>query len=141
MFSDIVTAPVWSKDSSHKLFWENSESSYCLEKLHRGLGKLIFQPRPTQLVGLAAMVEAFQLFQNETFNLLSDSLYVVAILNCIEHDFSNQLLNKDLFMLLSLLYFVQCRSHCFYVKHLRSHSSLSEPLVKGNAAADALMIW
>lgn len=75
-----------------------------MEKLHRRLGKLIFQPRSTQLVGLAATAEAFRLFQNEPFNLISDSLYVVGILNHIEQYFLKQVPNMDLFMLLSTLY-------------------------------------
>lgn len=97
-FSYFITTPAWSKDSLRWLL-ENSESSCCLEKFHRGLVKLVSQPRMTQLVELAAVVETFQLFQNEPFSIISDSLYVVGILNCIEHSFPKQVHNKNLFIL------------------------------------------
>ncbi|NXA62694.1 POK18 protein, partial [Mohoua ochrocephala] len=90
-------------------------------------------------VKLAASVETFQLLKNEPLNLISDSLYVISILNRIEHSFLKEVHNKNLFILLSTLYdYVLCRCHCFYVIHFKSHTSLPRPLVESNAVMDAL---
>lgn len=63
-----------------------------------------FQPGLIELVELAATVVGFQLFENEPFNLISDSLYVVGILNHVKHFFPKQVDKKNLFTLLSTLH-------------------------------------
>lgn len=102
---------------------------------------ITFQPGSTQLVKLAAMVEAFRIFSQEPVNIVCDSLYVVRIIERIEHSFLKEVSNKDLFVLLITLYnFLLHRSHEYYLLHLRSHTTLSGPIVEDNARADALAI-
>lgn len=68
---------LWKNDTGQ---WEHSIS---------------FQPRSTQLVKLAAVVEAFHLFSQEPINLVSDSLYVMGIVERIERSFLKEVSNKS----------------------------------------------
>ncbi|NXP58268.1 PO113 protein, partial [Chloropsis cyanopogon] len=96
-------------------------------------------PGSTQLVELAAVVEAFCLFSREPINIVCDTLYVTGVIKRTEHSFLKEVSNKDLFVLLTTLYnLLLHRSHEYCILHLRSHTTLPGPIVEGNARADAL---
>ena len=91
-----------------------------------------------QRAELRAVIWAFQHLRDRTFNLLTDSLYIVGLFPHIET--ANILENKTtIFSLLSdLQKEIKHRDKKYFVGHIRAHSGLPSPLHEGNALADAL---
>lgn len=90
----------------------------------------------TQVVELAAVVRAFQLFP-EPFNLITDSAYVANIVKRVEGSVLKDVSNNALYRHLKCLYtLVQNRTNQYFVSHIRAHSSLPGLLVEGNSRAD-----
>ena len=87
---------------------------------------------------LRAVIWAFQHLRDHTFNLLTDSRYIVGLFPHIET--ANIPENKTtVFSLLSdLQKEIKHRDKKYFVGHIRAHSRLSGPLHEGNALADAL---
>ncbi|KFO62893.1 hypothetical protein N302_11657, partial [Corvus brachyrhynchos] len=94
----------------------------------------------TQVVELAAVVRAFQLFQ-EPFNLITDSAYVANIVKRIEGSVLKDVSNNALYRYLKCLYtLVQDRTNQYFVSHIRAHFSLPGFLAEGNSRADKLTV-
>ncbi|NWY22449.1 PO113 protein, partial [Aphelocoma coerulescens] len=94
----------------------------------------------TQVVELAAVVRAFQLFP-EPFNLITDSAYVANIVKRIEGSVLKDVSNDALYRHLKCLYtLVQNRTNQYFVSHIRAHSSLPGFLAEGNSRADKLTV-
>ncbi|XP_014114212.1 PREDICTED: endogenous retrovirus group K member 11 Pol protein-like [Pseudopodoces humilis] len=91
-----------------------------------------------QVAELAAFVRAFERFP-EPFNLVTDSAYVAGVVARAENAILKEVLNPQLFELLSkLIYAVSHRKQPFFVMHVRSHTELSGPVAEGNESADSL---
>ncbi|KFQ28100.1 hypothetical protein N331_11729, partial [Merops nubicus] len=95
----------------------------------------------TQLVELAAVLQAFTHFCDTAINLVTDSTYVAGLLQCLDKGFLKEVDNKSLFTLLSNLStaLLSCKKP-YFVVHLRSHTSLPDPIVEGNARAGRLTV-
>ena len=91
-----------------------------------------------QRAELRAVIWAFQHLRDHTFNLLTDSRYIVGFFPHIET--ANIPENKT--TIFSLLFDLQKeikhRDKKYFVGHIRAHSGLPSPLHEGNALADAL---
>lgn len=91
-----------------------------------------------QIVELAAVVRAFQLFP-EPFNLITDSSYVANIVERIEGSVLKDVNNDKLCLWLTCLYrILSHRTNPYFVSHIRAHSGLPGFMAEGNARADAL---
>lgn len=91
-----------------------------------------------QIVELAAVVRAFQLFP-EPFNLITDSAYVANVVKRIQGSVLKDVNNDTLYRwLLSLHTILQYRTNQYFVAHIRAHSSLPGFPAEGNARADKL---
>ncbi|NXL73056.1 POK6 protein, partial [Leptocoma aspasia] len=91
-----------------------------------------------QIVELAAVVQAFQLFP-QPFNLITDSAYVANVVKRLEGSVLKDVSNPAIFRLLSrLIHLVSHREQPFYVMYVRSHTDLPGFITKGNRRADAL---
>ena len=90
-----------------------------------------------QRAELRAVIWAFQRLRDHTFNLLTDSRYIVRLFPHIET--ANIPENKT--TIFSLLFDLQKeikhRDKKYFVGHIRAHSGLPGPLHEGNALADA----
>lgn len=70
------------------------------------------------------------------FNIVSDSLYVVGCVQCLERAVLKEVSNEDLYSLLSqLLKNLNQRGQEYFITHVRSHQALPG-LSEGNARAD-----
>ena len=91
-----------------------------------------------QRAELLAVIQAFQHLRDNTFNLLTDSRYIVGLFPHIET--ANIVENKTIiFSLLSdIQKEIKHRDKKYFVGHIRVHSGLPGLLHEGNALADAL---
>uniref|UniRef100_A0A674HI78 Uncharacterized protein n=1 Tax=Taeniopygia guttata TaxID=59729 RepID=A0A674HI78_TAEGU len=91
-----------------------------------------------QIVELAAVVRAFQLFP-EPFNLITDSAYVANVIKRIEGSVLKDVSNNDLCLWLTCLYrILSHRANPYFISHIRAHSGLPGFMAEGNSRADAL---
>ncbi|PKU39006.1 endogenous retrovirus group k member 18 pol [Limosa lapponica baueri] len=89
-----------------------------------------------QVVELAAVARAFQLFPDVNLNIITDSLYATGIVQRIEGTFLKEVNNPALFgQLKKLWHYVSYCKLPYYITHIRSHTSLPGPLAEGNCAA------
>ena len=89
---------------------------------------------------LAAVILAFQVFCNNSFNLVVDTQYVYRLLLHLPFSYLSPTMDKELYCMFSLLQeLLQTRSHFVFVTHIRSHSGLPGPLTQGNKIADNLL--
>lgn len=94
----------------------------------------------TQVVELAAVVRAFQLFQ-EPFYLITDYAYVANIVKRTEGSVLKDVSNDALCRYLTCLYtIVRSRTNQYFVSHIRAHSWLSRFLTEGNCRANKLTV-
>ncbi|KFW83114.1 hypothetical protein N305_09942, partial [Manacus vitellinus] len=92
-----------------------------------------------QIVELSAVVRAFQIFDKEPINIVSDSAYVVGVVKRIENSYLKDVSNENLFKLLTnLLFLIENREFGYYIVHMRSHTTLPGPVAEGNQIADHL---
>ncbi|NXE29987.1 POK6 protein, partial [Ardeotis kori] len=93
----------------------------------------------TQIVDLAAVVRALYKWKDEFLSIVSDSAYVVNVIQREERamlrEINNSLLYDQFQQLLSVL---RVRDHPYFIVHLRAHTSLPGPVTEGNRRADAL---
>lgn len=93
-----------------------------------------------QLLELKAVTFAFQHFDSQEINLVSDSLYVASILERIEDALigriSNSLIYHELILLVNV---INIRHHAFFSTHIRSHLNLPGFLSEGNAKIDQIV--
>ncbi|XP_014116969.1 PREDICTED: endogenous retrovirus group K member 18 Pol protein-like [Pseudopodoces humilis] len=93
-----------------------------------------------QIIELAAVVRAFQLFQ-EPFNLITDLAYVANIVKRTEGSLLKEVDNENLYCyLISMQQLIGQRENPYFVSHIRAHSSLPGFLAEGNARADKLTL-
>ncbi|RMC04205.1 hypothetical protein DUI87_19024 [Hirundo rustica rustica] len=91
-----------------------------------------------QIVELAAVVRAFQLFP-EPFNLITDSAYVANVIKRIEGSVLKDVNNDKLCLWLTCLcQILSHRTNPYFISHIRAHSGLPGFMAEGNARADAL---
>ncbi|RMC20656.1 hypothetical protein DUI87_01508 [Hirundo rustica rustica] len=91
-----------------------------------------------QIVELAAVVRAFQLFP-EPFNLITDSAYVANVIKRIEGSVLKDVNNDKLCLWLTCLcQILSHRTNPYFISHIRAHSGLPGFMTEGNARADAL---
>ena len=90
-----------------------------------------------QRAELRVVIWAFQHLRDHTFNLLTESQYVVGLFPHTET--ANILENKTtIFSLFDLQKEIKHRDKKYFVGHIRAHSGLPGPLHEGSALADAL---
>lgn len=72
-----------------------------------------------QIAELAAVVRAFEKFENQPFNLVTDSAYVAGIAMRAEHSFLREVSNKNLHCLLSkLIFLISHHKQPYHVLHV-----------------------
>ncbi|NWR89369.1 POK11 protein, partial [Furnarius figulus] len=92
-----------------------------------------------QVAELSAICRAFQLFP-EPLNIVSDSLYVVGVVQRIERAYLKDISNETLARLFrTLLGEINSRKNKFFICHTRSHTHLPGPVSEGNSVADLLV--
>lgn len=85
-----------------------------------------------QIVELAAVVRAFQLFP-EPFNLITDSAYIANIIKRIEGSVLKDVNSDKLCLWLTCLYqILSHRTNPYFVSHIRAHSGLPGFMAEGN---------
>ncbi|KFP38542.1 hypothetical protein N324_10578, partial [Chlamydotis macqueenii] len=93
----------------------------------------------TQTVELAAVVRVLYKWKDESLNIVSDSAYVVDVIQRVERavlkEIDNPLLYDQFQQLLSVLH---VQDHPYFIVHLRAHTPFPGPVTEGNARADAL---
>lgn len=92
-----------------------------------------------QTLELRAVVWAFQNWQNEPINVVSDSMYVVGTVMRLERSMLRSLRNSVLYqLLLQLLHLLNQRTYPYFIVHIRSHQP-DYGLAIGNNRADHLV--
>ncbi|KFW83377.1 hypothetical protein N305_04109, partial [Manacus vitellinus] len=92
-----------------------------------------------QIMELSAVVRAFQIFNSEPINIVSDSAYVVGVVKRIENSYLKEVSNGKLFNLLkNLLFLIGNGKFGYYIVHTRSHTTLPGPVAEGNQIANHL---
>ena len=96
-----------------------------------------------QIVELHAVIQAFKRWP-EPLNIVSDSQYVVGVVQRIERAYIKHISNQKLFeMFKLLLYYINHRTEPYHIVHIRSHTHLPGFLAEGNERADRLTtpVW
>lgn len=88
-----------------------------------------------QLVELYSALEVFKLV-NQSFNLFSDSHYVVRALQVLETVSTIQPSTPTFKLFSEIQKYMRDWPNPFFVGHIRAHSNLPGPLTKGNDLAD-----
>ncbi|KFQ38598.1 hypothetical protein N332_08731, partial [Mesitornis unicolor] len=97
-----------------------------------------------QKIELQAVILAFQLWPSEPLNIVSDSLYVVGIVQQIERATLKFVNQEDLFrQFRTLWYLIDQRQESYYITHVQSHSNLPGDIYHGNKITDQLVapVW
>ncbi|XP_065275705.1 endogenous retrovirus group K member 18 Pol protein [Emys orbicularis] len=93
--------------------------------------------RSPQRAELAAVILACRCFQDDPFNLITDSLYVTNVLKSLPGSYVSPSCDDNLLALfLTLQQLLSSRSSPLFVAHIRSHTTLPGLLTEGNAVAD-----
>ncbi|KAJ7409103.1 endogenous retrovirus group K member 18 Pol protein-like protein [Pitangus sulphuratus] len=91
-----------------------------------------------QVLELAAIRIAFELFSDQPLNVITDSCYAVGLVSLLEASFLRDINNPCLLAEICTIWFlVNHRKFDFYIMHVRSHTDLPGPIVEGNQKADA----
>lgn len=86
-----------------------------------------------QILELAAIRNAFQLFSQEPLNIVTDSAYAAKVVFCLESSYLKHVNNYLLFTELRTLWTsINSWKHDFYLLHVHSHSDLPGPMTEGN---------
>ena len=91
-----------------------------------------------QRAELRSVIWAFQHLRDHTFNLLTDSRYIVGLFPHIETATIPENKTTIFSLLFDLQKEIKHRDKKYFVGHIRAHSGLPGPLHEGNALADAL---
>ncbi|NXK70161.1 POK18 protein, partial [Sylvietta virens] len=79
----------------------------------------------SQIAELAAVVQAFEKFKDEPFNLVSDSAYVTGISMRAEHALLKEVSNPRLHQLIAALtHLISHRKQPYHIMHVSSHTNL-----------------
>ena len=97
-----------------------------------------------QVLELRAVITVFEKWPKDPVDIVSDSLYAVGVVECMERAILKEIQNQQLWKLLSQLW--QLLNSCkqdYFSTDIRSHSGLTEGLSLGNEKADQLVapIW
>lgn len=88
-----------------------------------------------QVIELQIVIKVFELFLGP-FNLISDSQYVVNMLQCLEVVGKVNLKSTIGKLVLALQDLILHRSSPFFAQHIRAHTGLPGPLAEGNDIVD-----
>ncbi|KFQ06739.1 hypothetical protein N329_01654, partial [Haliaeetus albicilla] len=97
-----------------------------------------------QVVELQAVIEVFKKWQDVEVNIIADSLYVVGVVKCLRWAYLKEIDNITLFEKFKMLLFLlNQQTKCYYIMHVRSHTSLPGWITEGNKRADLLAnpVW
>lgn len=92
----------------------------------------LFPSSSPQETELLAGTKAFQMFDQEPFNLLSDSKYVVQAVSVIENVGTINVRSTIAKALQEIQTLIWDRKVPFYIGHIRAHTNLPGPLSEGN---------
>jgi ribonuclease HI len=95
----------------------------------------VFPYKSAQAVELCAVLQLFQEVE-EAFNLVSDSQYVVRVVQRLETMGVIKAASTVCTLLSSLQKMLWERKHPFCIVHVRAHSGLPGPIARGNYVAD-----
>ena len=98
--------------------------------------RLQFTPGAPQLVECLVVLEVFKRFPMP-INIISDSVYVVNAVLALETAGNFKQSSPVSEILMKIQNCILMREHPFYIQHIRAHTSLPGPMVKGNAIADS----
>ena len=96
---------------------------------------LQFPPASAQVIELKIVIKVFESFPH-SFNLFSDSQYVVNMLLCLEVVGKINLWSPIGNLIFTLCNLILQRTTPFFVQHVRAHTGLPGPLAEGNDIAD-----
>ena len=104
-------------------------------------GKRVVQSSGSvQQVELQAVIEAFKLWEHTPLNVVSDSLYVVGVVQRIERAVLKHCKQQQLYHQFRMLwYLLNNRQNPYFITHIRSHTNLPGEIAEGNAMADQLV--
>lgn len=97
-----------------------------------------------QVVELQAVIEVFKKWQDVEVNIIDDSLYVVGVVKRLRRAYLKEIDNITLFEKFKMLLFLLNQwTKCYYIMHVRSHTSLPGWITEGNKRADLLAnpVW
>ena len=95
-----------------------------------------YNPGTPQLTECKIVLEVFKAFK-ESFNLVSDSAYVVNAVRALEIAGPIRPTSPVCTILLELQKLIWKRTHKFFIQHIRAHSTLPGPMAERNALVDA----
>ena len=95
-----------------------------------------YNPGTPQLTECKIVLEVFKAFK-ESFNLVSDSAYVVNAVCALEIAGPIRPTSPVCTILLELQKLIWKRTHKFFIQHIRAHSTLPGPMAERNALVDA----
>ncbi|XP_017675801.1 PREDICTED: endogenous retrovirus group K member 11 Pol protein-like [Lepidothrix coronata] len=91
-----------------------------------------------QVLELAAIRMAFELFHDQPMNVVTDSHYAAGLVSRLEASFLQDVTNPHLFTEIRTIWFlINHRKFDFYIMHTKSHTELPGPIAEGNQKADA----
>ena len=94
-----------------------------------------YNPGTPQLTECKIVLEVFKAFK-ESFNLVSDSAYVVNAVRALEIAGPIRPTSPVCTILLELQKLIWKRTHKFFIQHIRAHSTLPGPMAERNALVD-----
>lgn len=97
-----------------------------------------------QVLELRAVIRVFEKWPNDAVNIVSDSLYVISVVERMERSLLKETQSRRLWQLFVQLW--QLLNSCkqdYFITHIRSHSGLTEGLALKNEKADQLVapLW
>ena len=95
-----------------------------------------YNPGTPQLTECKIVLEVFKAFK-ESFNLVSDSAYVVNAVRALEIAGPIRPTSPVCTILLELQKLIWKRTHKFFIQHIRAHSTLPGPMAERNGLVDA----
>ena len=119
------------------LIFTDGSKSGCGAYLVQGSAPIVlhFPPASPQVIELQIVIKVFELY-SESFNLISDSQYVVNALAILEVVGRVNLRSSIGDLLSKLQNLLLHRSSPFFVQHIRAHTGLPGPLAEGNDIVD-----
>lgn len=138
VYFPIITSPVPLPDALH-IFTDGSKTGLGVyQVLGRDPVQFQFRPGTPQVTECLTVLEVFKAFQDEKFNLLSDSNYVVNAVRQLEaiSDIKDRSTVAPIFE--QIRQYILARDCQFYIGHIRAHSGLPGPLAAANANVDQL---
>ncbi|TRZ07938.1 hypothetical protein HGM15179_019169 [Zosterops borbonicus] len=128
-------------DASRK----NSKAGLTWQENGKWLSEVLERPGDSlQILELYAVIRVFEKWPNDPINIVSDSLYIIGVVERMEWALLKEVQNRWLWQLfLQVWQLLNSRRRDYFITHRQSHSGLMEGLTLGNEKADQLVapLW